>query len=59
MDTGQATPACYGQLDEMHKLIEELREGKRQVEAELAELHAIIDKHHTTIFSPKKEGTCR
>jgi len=46
----------YGQLDEMHKLIEELRAKLSQTEASLADLKRVINEHHTKIWSKSPEG---
>jgi len=40
----------YAQLNELHKLIEELRADRSQLEGKITELTATIAQHHKEVF---------
>ena len=46
----------YSQLEEMHKLIEELRAKAAMLEGELVKLRESISAHYSKIFQPIEGG---
>ena len=46
----------YDQLNDMHKLAEELRANISQLKAQLQELKQVINQHHDELFAVKDSG---